>query len=63
MSRKPKKVKRASWLDVWKGTRKDPVPAGRTHQPKDREIDEARADDEMRQWESWRGERYEDFED
>lgn len=63
MPRKPKKLKRPTWLEVWKGTRKEPVPASRTHQPKDREIDEGLADDEMRQWQSWRGESYEDFEE
>lgn len=54
MPSKPKKVKRPTWLEVWKGTRKDPTPPGRAIWPKNRDLIDDLADEEMGEGESSR---------
>lgn len=61
---KPKKPARLpTQMEVWKGIRKDPVPPGRTMQPKNRDLLEEDDKNEMRQWTGWRGEEYDEYEE
>lgn len=63
MAGKSKKPKLPTQMEVWKGIRKDPVPPGRTIQPKDREIAEGDDDFEIEHWLGWRGEDFDDYEE
>lgn len=60
MSKRSPKPKRETWIEVWKHTRKDPVPPRRVFQPKDRELEADAAQDEI---DEALAERYEDFEE
>ena len=63
MASKSKNSKRSTWLETYKGIRKEPTPPGRVIQSQDRDIIDDEDEREIRKWESWRGEDFEDFEE
>jgi len=62
MSSKPKKVRIPSQVEIFKGIRKEPIPPGRTFQPRNRSMDDEFDEHEIERWRGWRGEPLEEFE-
>ena len=63
MASKSKNPKNPSWVEVWKGIRKDPIPPKRVVPVKTRDLEDELAEDEVAHWMDWRGEDYDEFEE
>lgn len=59
---KSQEPKRPSWMDTYKSIRKEPVRPGQVIQPTNRRTVDDIDEEDVRQWETWRGEDLDDFE-